>query len=66
VTKTGFENPYNVGIRKLLPTPLGLAVGTVNPFSPRVAVRQNGSWEYVDNPRGGAEVWLGHQRHDEL
>ena len=63
VTKTGFENPYNVGIRKLLPTPIGLAVGTVNPFSPKVAVQNNGYWEFVDNPRGGAEVWLGHERH---
>ncbi|NJM97114.1 MAG: hypothetical protein HC800_07970 [Phormidesmis sp. RL_2_1] len=59
VTITGFENPYNCGIRKLLSTPMGLAVGTVNPFGPVVAKEKNGQWEYVPNPRGGAEVWLG-------
>lgn len=63
VTKTGFENPYNVGIRKLLPTPIGLAVGTVNPFNPKVAILKDGHWQYVDNPRGGSEVWLGHLDH---
>lgn len=59
VTITGFDNPYNCGIRKLLSTPLGVAVGTVNPFGPQVAERVNGEWKYVHNPRGGAEVWLG-------
>lgn len=59
VTRTGFENPFNCGIRKLFPTPLGLMVGTVNGFGPQVAAKINGEWEYVDNPRGGCEVWLG-------
>lgn len=59
VTIGGFGNPYNCGIRSFASTPYGLAVGSVNPFGPTVAVRRGSEWEYVDNPRGGAEVWLG-------
>ncbi|HXI03207.1 MAG TPA: hypothetical protein VNI57_08510, partial [Candidatus Saccharimonadales bacterium] len=59
VTRTGFDNPYNTGIRTMVSTPHGLAVGTVNPFGPEVAVRRGGEWGYVDNARGGLEVWLG-------
>jgi hypothetical protein len=60
VTLTGFRNPYNCGARTVVSTPIGLAVGTVNPFGPEVAVkRSTGAWIYVLNPRGGAEVWLG-------
>lgn len=61
VTRRGFENPYNWGIRNLVTTPLGLFVGTANVFGPRVAVQgaEPGSWEYQDNPQGGLEIWLG-------
>ncbi|HYR88125.1 MAG TPA: hypothetical protein VE422_28865 [Terriglobia bacterium] len=59
VTCNGFGNPFNCGARSLVSTPYGLAVGTVNPFGPEVAVRNGDSWQYVENPRGGAEVWLG-------
>lgn len=59
VTLNGFGNPYNCGARTLESTPYGLAVGTVNPFGPKVAVKRNGGWTYVANPRGGGEVWLG-------
>ncbi len=59
VTRHGFGNPYNVGIRNLVSTPHGLFVGTANFFGPRVAVRHGSEWRYEENPRGGLEVWLG-------
>ncbi|MHA6326664.1 hypothetical protein [Roseivivax sp. CAU 1753] len=62
VTRRGFDNPYNWGIRNLVSTPSGLFVGTANVFGPRVAVRDDAKpdgWAYADNPRGGLEVWLG-------
>jgi hypothetical protein len=59
VTVNGFGNAYNIGARNLVSTPLGLAVGTVNPFGPEVAIRNGESWNYVSNARGGIEVWLG-------
>jgi hypothetical protein len=59
VTKVGFDNRYNLGIRNLVSTPIGLVVAVANPFGPRVAVRGEEGWHYVDNPRGGCEVWLG-------
>jgi hypothetical protein len=60
VTRTGFDNRYNLGVRNLVSTPAGLFAGVANPFGPRVAVRgQDGSFSYVDNPRGGLEIWLG-------
>jgi hypothetical protein len=59
VTKRGFDNPYNVGIRNFVSTPHGLFIGTANPYGPRIAVPGDSGWEYVDNPRGGLEVWLG-------
>jgi hypothetical protein len=62
VTRTGFDNRYNLGVRNLVSTPHGLFVGVANPFGPRVAVQDaNGAFQYVDNPRGGLEVWLGHR-----
>jgi hypothetical protein len=64
VTTNGFENPYNYGIRSLKSTPCGLAVGTVNPFAPRVGVADGEGVRYVDNPRGGLEVWLGRTERD--
>jgi hypothetical protein len=61
VTRQGFGNPYNIGIRNLVSTPHGLFVGTGNFFGPRVAVRRGSEWAYADNPRGGLEVWLGNR-----
>jgi hypothetical protein len=62
VTLSGFGNHYNCGARTLVSTPAGLAVGTINPFGPEVAVKREASWAYVPNPRGGAEVWFGSLR----
>jgi hypothetical protein len=59
VTLNGFDNPYNYGVRTLLSAPIGLVVGTVNPFAPRVAKKHADGWRYEDNPRAGLEVWLG-------
>jgi hypothetical protein len=59
VTLTGFGNPYNYGVRTMVSSPLGLFVGTANPFGPEVPARLAGGWTYVPNPNGGAEVWLG-------
>lgn len=59
VTRKGFGNPYNWGIRNLVATPEGLIAGTANVFGPRVAVRTGDGWTYQDNPRGGLEVWFG-------
>jgi hypothetical protein len=60
VSRDGFSNPYNHGVRTLLSTPRGFFVGTSNQFGPRSAFRcENGGWEYRDNPGGGAEVWCG-------
>lgn len=62
VTKVGFDNVYNLGIRNMVSTRHGLFVAVANPFGPRVAVCREGKWRYEDNPRGGLEIWLG--RHD--
>ncbi len=59
VTKTGFDNPYNLGVRNMVSTVHGLFVAVANPFGPRVAVNRDGQWGYEDNPRGGCEIWLG-------
>lgn len=59
VTRQGFGNPYNIGIRNIVSSPMGLFVGTGNLFGPRVAVRAQEGWQYIDNPDGGLEVWLG-------
>lgn len=60
VTRSGFENPYNHGVRNILSTPHGVYIGSQNQFGPRSAFRtEDGGWEYRDNPRGGTEVWLG-------
>jgi hypothetical protein len=64
VTRNGFDNPYNYGIRSLVSTPHGLAVGLVNPFGPRVGVVEGDHVRYEDNPRGGLEVWLGRTQRD--
>lgn len=59
VTRNGFDNPYNWGVRTLFSTPRGLIVGTANPFGPQVAVKGPAGWRYEDNPRGGLEIWHG-------
>jgi nucleoside-diphosphate-sugar epimerase len=59
VTTSGFDNAYNYGARTLVSTDRGLFVGTANPFAPETPVRVGNRWQYVPNPRGGAEVWLG-------
>jgi cyclopropane fatty-acyl-phospholipid synthase-like methyltransferase len=58
-SKKGFGNPYNYGVRNMVSTPVGLFVGTANPFGPEVAVKFADGWGYAPNPRGGLEVWLG-------
>ena len=63
VTRNGFGNPYNFGVRALLSTPSGLFVGAANPFGPRVAVKGAHGWRYEDNPRGGVEVFHGSLEH---
>ena len=62
VTRSGFSNKYNWGVRNFASTPHGLFVATANPFGPRVAIREQGEWKYVDNQRGGCEVYLGSPR----
>jgi ubiquinone/menaquinone biosynthesis C-methylase UbiE len=57
VTRNGFGNPYNIGIRRFASTPEGLFLGTVNPFGPSVAKKNNGEWTYEENPRGGIEIY---------
>ena len=59
VTTNGFHNPYNYGARTMAASPLGLFIGTANPFGPEIAVRTRSGWRYEPNPRGGAEVWVG-------
>lgn len=57
VDRQGFGNIYNVGARNMISSPYGFFLGTANPFGPRVAARFDGAWTYVDNPRGGLEIW---------
>lgn len=57
VTTNGMGNPYNMGLRVLESTPHGLFMGTANPWGPRVLPLDGD--EYVFNPRGGCEVFLG-------
>lgn len=61
ITRSGFDNPYNWGVRNFASTPCGLFVGTANPYGPQVAIQRHGKWQYVNNPRGGCEVFLGHK-----
>jgi hypothetical protein len=62
ITRSGFDNQYNWGVRNFASTPHGLFVGTANPYGPQVAIQRNGRWQLVDNPRGGCEVFLGRKR----
>ncbi|HEU4402174.1 MAG TPA: class I SAM-dependent methyltransferase, partial [Candidatus Polarisedimenticolia bacterium] len=59
VSRDGFGNPYNYGVRTMLGRDGGLYVGTGNPFGPEVAVRTATGWGYAPNPRGGLEIWMG-------
>lgn len=59
VTLDGFGNYYNYGIRNMASTPYGLFVGISNPYTPEVAVKRIGGWQYEENPKGGLEIWLG-------
>lgn len=59
VSRNGFGNPYNYGVRTLLGRPDALFVGTANPFGPNVAVNTVSGWTYAPNDRGGLEVWVG-------
>lgn len=64
VTRCGFENPYNHGVRNILSTPHGVYIGSTNQFGPKSAFRiSRDEWEYRDNPRGGTEIWLGSPDH---
>jgi hypothetical protein len=63
ITRNGFNNPYNYGVRTLLSTPHGLFVGTANPFGPDVAVRSGDNWQYRPNHKSGLEIWLGSKTH---
>ncbi|MDH5572002.1 MAG: hypothetical protein OEY89_09570 [Gammaproteobacteria bacterium] len=56
VTTNGMGNPYNIGLRTLVSSPVGLFLGTANPFGPKVWPL--GADQYIDNPRGGCEVFL--------
>lgn len=59
VTRSGFGNKYNWGIRNFASTPHGLFVGTANVYGPELAVERNGQWRYVHNGRGGLEIFHG-------
>lgn len=66
VTVNGFDNYYNYGIRTMASSPLGLFVGVVNPFAPKVAVKKDKKWVYQDNKRGGLEIWLGNHKSKDI
>jgi SAM-dependent methyltransferase len=59
VTTNGFNNPYSLGARNLVPTPYGLFVGTGSQFGPDSAVRRLAGWRFEMNTRAGMEIWLG-------
>lgn len=59
VSINGMNNPYNYGGRTMVSTPVGLFLGTANPFGGKTPARFASRWEYHDNPDGGTEVFLG-------
>ena len=63
VTLNGMGNPYNYGGRTMVSTPHGLALGTANPFGGPSPARFASRWEYVENPDGGTEIYLGSAGH---
>ncbi len=66
VTRNSFDNEYNIGIRNIIDSPHGLFLAVANPFGPRVAVCEDATWKYMDNTRGGLEVWQGNKCHNEV
>lgn len=66
VSRNGFGNPCNFGIRSMASSPFGLFIGAANPYGPRMAVRRLAGWKYVPNPRGGLEIWLGSKERNEV
>ena len=64
VTINGMNNPYNYGGRTMVSTPHGLALGTANVFGGKSPARFASRWEYVENPDGGAEVFLGNPERE--
>ena len=56
VTTDGMGNPYNIGMRTIVSSPYGLFLGAANPFGPKVWPL--GGDRYIDNPRGGCEVFF--------
>jgi len=61
VSRNGFGNPCNYGIRTMASSVDGLFLGVANPFGPNMAVRRLAGWRYEPNERGGCEIWLGSQ-----
>jgi cyclopropane fatty-acyl-phospholipid synthase-like methyltransferase len=59
ITRNGFDNPCNYGIRTMISSPYGLFIGTANPFGPAKAVLRTSGWQYTSNPHGGIEIWMG-------
>lgn len=58
VTRNGFGNPCNYGVRTMASSSYGLFVGVANPFGPTMAVPRLAGWRYEPH-EGGCEVWLG-------
>jgi len=58
ITTRGFGNPYNYGVRGLIPTPDGLFLGTANPFTEAV--------DEYGNPIGGCEIWAGEYQNGNI
>ena len=56
VTTNGMNNPYNIGLRTMVSSPIGFFLGTANPYGPKV-MPINGD-RYINNPRGGCEVFF--------
>lgn len=61
VTRNGFGNHFNFGIRTMASTPCGLFIGAANPFGPKVAAKRLSGCRYEDNPNGGLEIWQGYR-----
>jgi SAM-dependent methyltransferase len=59
VSRNGFGNPCNYGVRTMASSPYGLFLGVANPLGPNMAVRRLAGWRYEPNEHGGCEVWLG-------
>jgi SAM-dependent methyltransferase len=59
VSRNGFGNPCNFGVRTMASSPYGLFVGVANPFGPTMGVQGLAGWRYEPNEVGGCEVWLG-------